>query len=54
MSLTAPSTAPAETVREAAGGVRRIQNGYVRASAGVISVGVALLLAWLVVVRGIM
>ncbi len=42
-----------QTVREAAGGVRRIQNGYVRASAGVISVGVALLLAWLVVFRGI-
>jgi NADH-quinone oxidoreductase subunit L len=41
------------TVRGAAGGVRRIQNGYVRASAGVISVGVALLLAWLVVFRGI-
>jgi NADH-quinone oxidoreductase subunit L len=42
------------TVRSAAGGVRRIQNGYVRASAGVISVGVALLLAWLVVGRGIL
>jgi NADH-quinone oxidoreductase subunit L len=42
------------TVRGAAGGVRRVQNGYVRASAGVISVGVALLLAWLVVVRGIL
>jgi NADH-quinone oxidoreductase subunit L len=41
------------TVRSSAGGVRRIQNGYVRASAGVISVGVALLLAWLVVFRGI-
>ena len=37
------------TVRSAAGGVRRIQNGYVRASAGVISVGVALVLAWLVI-----
>ena len=49
-SSTAPSTAAGRTVRGAAGGVRRIQNGYVRASAGVISVGVALLLAWLVVV----
>ena len=42
------------TVRSAAGGLRRIQNGYVRASAGVISVGVALLLAWLVIGRGIL
>ena len=42
------------TVRTAAGGVRRVQNGYVRASAGVISVGVALLLAWLVIARGIL
>jgi NADH-quinone oxidoreductase subunit L len=42
------------TVRTSAGGVRRLQNGYVRASAGVISVGVALLLAWLVVVQGIL
>ncbi|HET9546186.1 MAG TPA: NADH-quinone oxidoreductase subunit L [Desertimonas sp.] len=41
------------TVRGAAGGLRRLQNGYVRASAGVISVGVVLLLAWLVIVRGI-
>ena len=40
-------------VRGAAGGLRRLQNGYVRASAGVISVGVVLLLAWLVIVRGI-
>ncbi len=40
-------------VRSAAGGLRRLQNGYVRASAGVISVGVVLLLAWLVIVRGI-
>jgi NADH-quinone oxidoreductase subunit L len=42
------------TVRGVAGGVRRVQNGYVRASAGVISVGVALLLAWLVIGRGIL
>ena len=42
------------TVRAAAGGVRRVQNGYVRASAGVISIGVALVLAWLVVGRGIL
>ena len=42
------------TVRTTAGGVRRVQNGYVRASAGVISVGVALLLAWLVIARGIL
>ena len=33
------------TVRSAAGGLRRTQNGYVRASAGVISVGVAALRA---------
>jgi NADH-quinone oxidoreductase subunit L len=42
------------TVRGAASGVRRIQNGYVRASASVISIGVALLLAWLVIGRGIL
>jgi NADH-quinone oxidoreductase subunit L len=44
----------ASSVRESAGGLRRIQNGYVRASAGVISVGVALVLAWLVIGRGIL
>ena len=43
----------ARTVQGVASGVRRTQNGYVRASAGVISIGVALVLAWLVVVRGI-
>ena len=41
------------TVRAAAGGVRRVQNGYVRAAAGIISIGVALVLAFLVVFRGI-
>jgi NADH-quinone oxidoreductase subunit L len=44
----------ASSVRGSAGGLRRIQNGYVRASAGVISVGVALVLAWLVIGRGIL
>ena len=43
----------ARTVQGVASGVRRTQNGYVRASAGVISIGVALVLAWLVVFRGI-
>jgi NADH-quinone oxidoreductase subunit L len=42
------------TVRSAAGGVRRTQNGYVRAAAGIISVGVAVVLAFLVVVQGIL
>ena len=41
------------TVRAAAGGVRRTQNGYVRAAAGIISIGVAVVLAFLVVFRGI-
>ena len=41
------------TVRTAAGGVRRLQNGYVRAAAGIISIGVAVVLAFLVVFRGI-
>jgi NADH-quinone oxidoreductase subunit L len=41
-------------VSSAAGGVRRTQNGYVRAAAGIISVGVAVVLAFLVVVQGIL
>jgi NADH-quinone oxidoreductase subunit L len=44
----------ASTVRETAGVVRRGQSGYVRAYAGIIGVGVALVLAFLVVFQGIL
>jgi NADH-quinone oxidoreductase subunit L len=42
------------TVRETAGVVRRGQNGYVRAYAGIIGAGVAIVLAWLVIAQGIL
>ena len=41
-------------VRESAGVLRKGQNGFVRAYAGIIGVGVVLLLAWFVVARGIL
>jgi NADH-quinone oxidoreductase subunit L len=44
----------ATTVRETAGVVRRGQSGYVRAYAGIIGVGVAVVLVWFVVARGIL
>jgi NADH-quinone oxidoreductase subunit L len=44
----------ATTVREIAGVVRRGQSGYVRAYAGIIGVGVAVVLVWFVVARGIL
>jgi NADH-quinone oxidoreductase subunit L len=44
----------ASGVRETAAVVRRGQSGYVRAYAGIIGVGVALVLAFLVVVQGIL
>ena len=53
-SSTARSTAPAERVRGTAGVLRKAQSGYVRVYAGIIGVGVVLLLAWFVVVRGIL
>ncbi|NND76054.1 MAG: NADH-quinone oxidoreductase subunit L [Ilumatobacter sp.] len=44
----------ATAVRETAGQVRKGQTGYVRQYAGVIGIGVVLLLAWFVVIRGIL
>ena len=44
----------ATIVRETAGQVRKAQTGYVRQYAGVIGIGVVLLLGWFVVVRGIL
>jgi len=41
-------------VRSAATGLRMGQSGFVRASAGIIGIGAVLLLAWFVVVRGIL
>jgi len=40
-------------VRGSAGGVRKVQSGYVRQYASALAVGVVLLLIWFVVVRGI-
>jgi NADH-quinone oxidoreductase subunit L len=40
------------TVRGLASVGRKVQSGYVRAYAGVIGIGVVLLLAWFVLVRG--
>jgi NADH-quinone oxidoreductase subunit L len=44
----------ATTVRDTAGVVRRGQSGYVRAYAGIIGVGVAIVLAFLVVFQGLL
>ena len=44
----------ATVVRETAGQIRKGQTGYVRQYAGVIGVGVVLLMAWFVVVRGLL
>ncbi len=44
----------ATLVREASGQVRKGQTGYVRQYAGVIGIGVVLLLGWFVVIRGIL
>lgn len=44
----------ATLVRETAGQIRKGQTGYVRQYAGVIGVGVVLLLGWFVVIRGIL
>ena len=41
-------------VRGVAGELRKGQSGYVRAYAGIIGIGVVLLLGWFVVVRGIL
>ena len=41
-------------VRGAAGELRKGQSGYVRGYAGIIGIGVVVLLAWFVVVRGIL
>ena len=53
-SSTGPSTASARSVRGVAGELRKGQSGYVRGYAGIIGIGVVLLLAWFVVVRGIL
>ena len=42
----------ATTVRETAGELRKTENGYVRTYAGIIGVAAVLVLAWFVVVRG--
>jgi NADH-quinone oxidoreductase subunit L len=42
----------AVAVREAATQVRKGQTGYVRQYAGVIGIGVVLMLIWFVVIRG--
>ena len=42
------------SVRSAAGELRKSQTGYVRGYAGIIGIGVVVLLAWFVVVRGIL
>jgi NADH-quinone oxidoreductase subunit L len=44
----------AVAVKETATGARRSQTGYVRQYAGVIGVGVVLLLAWFVLFRGVL
>jgi NADH-quinone oxidoreductase subunit L len=44
----------ARAVRGTAGELRKGQSGYVRGYAGIIGIGVVLLLAWFVVVRGIL
>jgi NADH-quinone oxidoreductase subunit L len=44
----------ATVVRETSGQVRKAQTGYVRQYAGVIGIGVVLLLGWFVVIRGIL
>jgi len=44
----------AVAVKETATGARRSQSGYVRQYAGIIGVGVVLLLVWFVVIRGIL
>jgi len=44
----------ATAVRETAQGVRKGQTGYVRQYAGVIGIGVVLLLGWFVVIRGLL
>jgi NADH-quinone oxidoreductase subunit L len=44
----------ARTVRGVAGVIRRGQSGYVRAYAGIIGVGVTIVLVWFVVARGIL
>jgi NADH-quinone oxidoreductase subunit L len=44
----------ATLVRETAGQARKAQTGYVRQYAGVIGIGVVLLLGWFVVIRGIL
>ena len=44
----------ARSVRGTAGELRKGQSGYVRGYAGIIGIGVVLLLAWFVVVRGIL
>jgi NADH-quinone oxidoreductase subunit L len=41
-------------VQETATGVRKGQTGYVRQYAGIIGIGVVLLLGWFVVIRGIL
>jgi NADH-quinone oxidoreductase subunit L len=41
-------------VRGSAGGVRKVQSGYLRQYASALAVGVVLLLIWFVVVRGIL
>ena len=53
-SSTAPSTAPADAVRDTAGELRKGQSGFVRGYAAIIGLGVVVLLAWFVVVRGIL
>jgi NADH-quinone oxidoreductase subunit L len=44
----------ATLVRETSNQVRKVQTGYVRQYAGVIGIGVVLLLGWFVVIRGIL
>ena len=44
----------ATLVRESSEQVRKGQTGYVRQYAGVIGIGVVLLLGWFVVIRGIL
>ena len=44
----------ATAVRSTSGSVRRIQTGNVRSYAGVIGIGVVLILVWFVVLRGVM
>jgi NADH-quinone oxidoreductase subunit L len=41
-------------VRDAAGWLRKGQNGFVRAYAGIIGVGVVVMLAWFIIGRGIL